>query len=220
MNHKPAFLFDLNGTMIDDMEYHLDVWHDVITKDLGGNLTKEEVRSHMYGKNDEVLIRIFGEEKFKQMDVAAIVQAKEERYQQIYRPHLRLLPGLSSLLETARNKKIKMAIGSAAPPFNIDFVLDSLNIRRYFQAVVSGVDVIKSKPHPEVFLQAAKLLAVEPPFCIVFEDAPKGVEAAANAGMKCVVVTTMHHEHEFNRYDNVLLFITNYEDARLLSYLF
>ena len=74
-----------------------------------------------------------------------------------------------------------MAIGSAAPLFNVDFVLDNLNIRDYFQAVVSGVDVVESKPYPEVFLKAAKRLGVEPSSCIVFEDAPKGVEAAANA---------------------------------------
>lgn len=220
MNTTRAFLFDLNGTMIDDMEYHLDVWHDVITNDLGGNLTKEEVRSHMYGKNDEVLMRIFGESKLRDMDVTAIVQAKEERYQQVYRPHLCLIPGLLNLLEIARNKGIKMAIGSAAPPFNIDFVLDNLNIRPYFQSVVSGTDVIYSKPHPEVFLQAARHLAIDPKACIVFEDAPKGVEAAANAGMKCIVVTTMHQQHEFARYDNILLFIKNYEDPRLASRLF
>ena len=86
-----AFLFDLNGTMIDDMGYHLDVWFDVITKDLGANLTKEEVKSQMYGKNDEVLLRIFGEKKFREFDFPAISRAKEERYQQIYKPYLEII---------------------------------------------------------------------------------------------------------------------------------
>jgi beta-phosphoglucomutase len=219
-NHNPAFLFDLNGTMIDDMEYHLDVWYDVISKDLGSTLTKEEVRGQMYGKNDELLIRIFGEQRFKEFDFVAITQAKEERYQEIYRPHLDLIPGLFHLLQTAKESGIKMAIGSAAPQFNIDFVLDNLKIRHYFQQVVSAQDVTKSKPHPEVFLKAAELLAVDPASCIVFEDAPKGVEAAANAGMRCVVITTMHHEYEFEDYDNILLFIKNYLDPRLVTHLF
>ncbi len=215
-----AFLFDLNGTMIDDMKYHLEVWFEVITKDLGANLTREEVRSQMYGKNEEVLIRIFGESRFKQFNFEAISQAKEERYQEIYKPHLQLLPGLPDFLQSTKEKKIKMAIGSAAPPFNIDFVLDNLKIRDYFQAVVSGVDVVESKPHPEVFLKAAKSLGVKPSSCIVFEDAPKGVEAAANAGIECVVVTTMHDANEFTAYNNVRLFIKDFLDPRLSTHLF
>ena len=221
MKRNPeAFLFDLNGTMIDDMQYHLEVWFEVITKDLGANLTREEVRSQMYGKNEEVLIRIFGESRFKQFNFEAISQAKEERYQEIYKPHLQLLPGLPDFLQSTKEKKIKMAIGSAAPPFNIDFVLDNLKIRDYFQAVVSGVDVVESKPHPEVFLKAAKSLGVKPSSCIVFEDAPKGVEAAANAGIECVVVTTMHDANEFTAYNNVRLFIKDFLDPRLSTHLF
>ncbi len=217
INNSKAFLFDLNGTMIDDMEYHLDVWFDVITKDLGGTLTKEEVRGQMYGKNDEVLIRIFGEARFKEFDFEAVSQAKEERYQQIYRPHLDLIPGLFHFLKTAKERKIKMAIGSAAPVINIDFVLDNLNLRDYFPVVVSGGDVAESKPHPEVFQKTAQLLGVDPKSCIVFEDAPKGVEAAANAGMKCIVVTTMHTADEFQSYSNILMFINDYTDPRLLT---
>jgi beta-phosphoglucomutase len=217
--YPKAFLFDLNGTMIDDMEYHLDVWFDVITKDLGANLTKDEVRSQMYGKNDEVLRRIFGETKFREFDFPAISQAKEERYQQIYKPYLDLLPGLFHFLDEAKKKNVVMAIGSAAPPFNIDFVLDNLKLRHYFKAVVSADDVVESKPHPEVYQKAAKLLLAEPSSCIVFEDAPKGVEAAANAGMACVVVTTMHAEKEFAPYNNILFFIKDFTDPRLTSLL-
>ena len=215
-----AFLFDLNGTMIDDMHYHLDVWFDVISKDLGSPLSKEEVRSHMYGTNFEVLTRIFGEGRFSKTEVDIISQGKEERYQQIYRPHLDLLPGLFSFLEAIDQKQIKMAICSAAPPFNIDFVMDNLNIRNYFKEIISGVDVQESKPHPEVFLKAAKLLGADPGACVVFEDAPKGVEAALRAGMQCVVITTMHQQNEFKDYDNILLFIKDYTDPRLSTRLF
>jgi beta-phosphoglucomutase len=219
MKNPEAFLFDLNGTMIDDMRFHLEVWFEVITKDLGATLTREEVRSHMYGKNEEVLIRIFGESRFKQFNFEAISQAKEERYQQIYRPHLQLLPGLHDFLKATKENKIKMGMASAAPPFNIDFVLDNLNIRDYFQAVVSGVDVAESKPHPEVFLKAAEHLGIKPTECIVFEDAPKGVEAAANAGMDCIVITTMHEPHEFAVYKNVRLFIKDFLDPGLSTHL-
>jgi beta-phosphoglucomutase family hydrolase len=217
MNKSEAFLFDLNGTMIDDMNFHLDVWFDVITKDLGADLTREQVRGHMYGKNDEVLIRIFGETRFKELDFPAIARAKEERYQEIYRPHLKLLPGLREFLDYSKTKGIRMAIGSAAPLFNIDFVLDNLDIRHYFEAVVGGEDVFESKPHPEVYLKAAKLLNADPSRCIVFEDAPKGVEAATNAGMQSIVITTMHSQKEFAHCSNILFFISDYDDPRLTN---
>jgi beta-phosphoglucomutase-like phosphatase (HAD superfamily) len=108
MKENPeAFLFDLNGTMIDDLKFHLDVWFEVVTKGLGANLTREELRRQMYGKNEEVLMRIFGESRFKQFNFEAISQAKEERYQEIYKPHLDLLPGLLDLFKRLKKRKLK-----------------------------------------------------------------------------------------------------------------
>ena len=140
---------------------------------------------------------------------------KEERYQQEFFPHLKLIDGLDKFLDQADNHNIKMAIGSAAILFNIDFVLDNLKIRHYFKAIVSADDVTTSKPHPETFLNGAELMGVKSSECIIFEDAPKGVEAARNAGMQCVVLTTMHEPDEFSGYDNIVCFIKNYHDPKL-----
>src|SRR4029078_4639566 len=112
----------------------------------------------------------------------------------------------------AKQQGIKLAIGSAAIPFNIDFVLDNLNIRNYFSAIVSADDVAISKPDPETYLKCAQELGVDPAHCIVFEDAPKGVEAAANAGMNTVVITTMHGIEEFDQYENIVAFIDDYSN--------
>jgi beta-phosphoglucomutase-like phosphatase (HAD superfamily) len=108
-----------------------------------------------------------------------------------------------------------MAIGSAAIMFNIDFVLDNLNIRSYFEAIVSADDVIISKPDPETYISCASLLKIEPADCIVFEDSPKGVEAAERAGMKAVVLTTMHEAYEFYQYSNVLMCVQDYTNERV-----
>lgn len=210
---KPkAFLFDLNGTMIDDMAYHTTAWEEILNNDLKANLTREEVKKEMYGKNDELLVRVFGENHFTQEEMDKISIEKEYRYQKAFLPNLKLINGLNLFLETAYEKNILMAIGSAAIPFNIDFILDNLNIRHYFKAIVSANDVKVSKPHPETFLKAAQLLHVNAEDCIVFEDAPKGVEAALHASMPTVVLTTMHDEKEFEQYNNVLAFIKDYND--------
>lgn len=208
-----AFIFDLNGTMINDMPYHTKAWQTLLNDQLGGNFSWEEVKKEMYGKNPEVLARMFGANRFTVDEMNDLSYKKEQKYQQEFLPHLALLPGLRAFLEAGYQEGIPMAIGSAAIPFNIDFVLDNLNIRHYFAAIVSADDVLLSKPHPETFLKAAQLLNTEPANCIVFEDVPKGVEAAANAGMKAVVLTTTHVAQEFEHLDNVLHFSEDFNDA-------
>lgn len=211
-NPGTAFLFDLNGTMIDDMSFHTKAWYHILNHDLGANLTWQEVKMQMYGKNIELLDRVFGKGYFSVDQAAKLSLEKEQRYQEEYFPHLKLIDGLGSFLAQAKAANVKMAIGSAAIPLNIDFVLDNLNIRSYFEAIVSADDVQESKPHPETFTKAAQLLGIPAPNCVVFEDAPKGVEAAQNAGMPCVVLTTMHQEDEFKANPNIIGFIQDYSD--------
>ncbi len=207
---KKAFLFDLNGTMIDDMYYHAKAWNDLLQEDLATTFDWETIRLNMYGKNNEVLLRLFGEGKFSGQEMEKISHDKEKRYQQLYKPLVMPIKGLISFLDSAKQLDIQMAIGSAAIPDNIDFVIDALDVRKYFTSIVSAADVVNSKPDPETFLLNAAQLGVSPADCIVFEDAPKGVEAAEKAGMACVVITTMHPETDFDRYNNVKLFISDY----------
>ena len=215
MNLSKAFIFDLNGTMINDMQYHIKAWFEILNTDLNAGLTWDEVKVEMYGKNDEVLERVFGKGKFSQEKMNELSFEKERRYQSAYLPDLKLINGLHAFLDKAVSAGIPMAIGSAAIPFNINFVLDNLHLHKYFPIVVSADDVVISKPHPETYLKAAQLLNVNPGQCIVFEDAPKGVEAAQNAGMKTIVLTTMHEKNEFEKYNNTLAFIKDYTDPYL-----
>jgi HAD superfamily hydrolase (TIGR01509 family) len=138
---------------------------------------------------------------------------KEKAYQEAFRPKLKLIDGLDDFLKKAEEAGIKMGICSAAIKYNIDFVLDGTHIRNYFSSIVSADDVPTSKPHPETFLKASEELGIEPSECIVFEDTPKGVESARNAGMKAVVITTLHEPHEFN-YDNIIRFAKDYTELK------
>ncbi|RYF79068.1 MAG: HAD family phosphatase, partial [Chitinophagaceae bacterium] len=104
---------------------------------------------------------------------------------------------------------------TAASPFNVDYVLDHIPVKTYFDVIVTADDVPVSKPNPDVFLKCADDLGVPYKRCVVFEDSPKGVEAALSAGMKAVVIKTYHEEHEFAHLENVLLFVDDYTDPRL-----
>ena len=211
-----AYLFDLNGTIIDDMHFHARAWESILNKDLGANLSYEQVVLQMYGKNSELLERVFGKDHFTQKEMDRISLEKEKRYQEEFRPHLKLIDGLDIFLEKAYQAGIKMAIGSAAIPFNIDFILDNLNLRKYFGSIVSADDVNTSKPDPETFTKAAQQLNVLFEKCLVFEDAPKGIEAAQNAGMDGLCITTLHPKEDFKNYSNIVKFISNYSDLELL----
>jgi beta-phosphoglucomutase-like phosphatase (HAD superfamily) len=93
-------------------------------------------------------------------------------------------------------------------------VLDNLNLRHYFPVVIGPGDVVESKPHPEVFLKAAAGLGILPEHCIVFEDSPRGIEAAARAGMRAIGITSYHTPDELE-HENVLFTIEDYRDDRL-----
>jgi HAD superfamily hydrolase (TIGR01509 family) len=194
--------------MIDDMPYHVQAWHRILNN-FGANISLERMKQECYGKNDELLERIFPG-RFGAEEKQRMSRAKEEAYQAAILPQLKLLPGLQQLLDMAAQSGICMAIGSAAIMLNIDFVLDHLNIRSYFDVLVSADDVQHSKPHPETYLQCAQRLGVQPAQCLVFEDAPKGVESAVNAGMDAWIITGMHTASEFDGFGSVVGISTDF----------
>lgn len=215
MSFKPhALLFDLNGTMVDDMQYHARAWFHILNHELGANLTKDQVDAQMYGKNEELLVRVFGD-RFSLEQMHEIAMEKERRYQHEFRPHLKLIEGLKAFLDRGLKEGIAMGLGTAAIRFNVDFVLDNLGVRKYFDAIVTAQDVSMSKPHPETYLRLAEELNISPLSCLVFEDAPKGVEAAQNAGMKAVAITTMNPPEDFKQFHNVEMVIKDYTDPRI-----
>jgi beta-phosphoglucomutase len=205
-----AFLFDLNGTMIDDMPYHIMAWHGILT-DAGAEISRERTKQECYGKNNELLDRIFPG-RFSEDEKIVMSAAKEKKYQEIFRVELRLLKGLHDFLNESHKAGIKIAIGTAAIKNNVDFVLDGLHIRHYFDAIVCADDVNESKPSPETFLKCAESLNIAPNNCLVFEDSPMGALSAYNAGMDCIIVTTLHKPGEFSTNKNVIGFISNFGD--------
>ncbi len=210
MKNTRAFLFDLNGTMIDDMNYHIRAWHDIFNR-LGVTISMHETKMQCYGKNAEVIERVIPG-RFSDDEKNTMSLNKEKKYQEAFRPFLKLINGLDDFLEKAKQQDIKMAIGTAAIRFNVDFVLDGLHLHDYFNVIISADDVEESKPNPQTFLKCAELLGVRPDECIVFEDAPKGAEAAERAGMRSVVITTMHKEEEFTG-NNIICFAQDYTNG-------
>lgn len=198
-----AFLFDLDGTLIDTMPAHFKTWQ-LVVKEMGSPLEGEALMNQLYGNGAELMHRIVPGRTFTEEEARAIVAAKEERYRTLYGNEITVLEGAREFLEQALQQKIPMGIGTASNQANIDFALDKLDLRRYLSAIVGADDVQLSKPHPETWLKLAAELNTLPEQCIVFEDAPKGVEAAFAAGMKAVAITGHFSANDFGNYENIL----------------
>ncbi|HPI05656.1 MAG TPA: HAD family phosphatase [Saprospiraceae bacterium] len=214
---QQALIFDMDGTMVDNMMTHHHGWQKTL-KQYGLDFTLEQVMEHCHGKNIEIIERLFPG-KYSREERERISFEKESGYRDIFLPELKLVNGLPELLETARKSGIPMGIGTAAPKANVDFVLDNLNIRSYFQAVVHADDVDKGKPDPGVFFKVADLLHVPYGDCLVFEDSPTGAKTALNAGMKAIILTTTHQSYEFEGIASVMRCVPDYTHLDLLSIL-
>ncbi|MFC3457571.1 HAD family hydrolase [Massilia haematophila] len=210
---KRAFVFDMDGTIVDNMAFHTDSWIAFFAR-RGRAIDADEFFRATAGRQGGEIIRSYLGEHLTDEEVAALNHEKESVYRELYAPHLKPVAGFEALLDQAQQHGVKLAVGTAAPPANVAFTLDGLDLRRHFDAIVGATDVARGKPHPDVFLKAAELCGVAPEHCIVFEDAPLGVEAARRAGMRCVVLTTTLPASSFAGYDNVIAIVRDFTELK------
>lgn len=203
-----ALIFDMDGTMIDNMGVHNQCWQETLEK-YGLPLSLDEVKSKCHGKNRDIIDRLFGG-KYTPEEGKKIADEKEALYRARFVAQIALVKGLSELLETISRAGIPMGIGTAAPPENVNYALDQLQIGHYFKSIVDAEQVQNGKPAPDVFWKVADQLGVPYERCLVFEDSPTGAKAALNAGMKAIIITTTHTESEFEGIGSVLGFISDY----------
>jgi beta-phosphoglucomutase len=189
-----ALLFDMNGVVIDDMRFHEQAWIDLCAAH-NRVLTVDEIRTRLAGRtNPETLEILFG--ALPAAEITRRSHEKEIAYRRVYAPHLAEVPGLTALLDQAQAAGVKLALVTSAPQGNIDFTLDGLDLRRRFATIVTGADVTRSKPDPEIYLLAARRLNVPPSACVVLEDSLAGIESGRRAGMTVAGLSTTHTADE------------------------
>jgi beta-phosphoglucomutase len=189
MQHIKACIFDLDGVIVDTAKYHYLAWRR-LANSLGFDFTEEE-NEHLKGvsrmESLEIILHIGGkslptEEKLR---LAAL---KNDWYVEFVGQmnEKEVLPGVEDLLLSLKRKGIKIALGSASK--NAVSILERVKLIDYFDVIIDGNHTSRSKPDPEVFLMGAAELKLSPKECVVFEDAPKGVQAAKAGGFYCVGV--------------------------------
>ncbi len=209
------YLFDMDGTIVDNMDFHLIAWREFL-KTHGVEMSDEELHYKMRGTIEEGVRRNLGEH-LSDEEVAVLGFQKEKMYRDIYAPHLKAFDGFDDFVKNAKQEGVKIALVTAANHHNVDFTLDGLNIRSYFDTIVTGDDVKNGKPDPEGFLIAAERLGATPEECIVFEDSIHGVRAADAAKMKTIVIGDLFKDEQMKDFSFILKKIYDYKVVELKS---
>ena len=192
-----AILFDLDGTLVDNMMVHHRAWQRKLGE-LGLDYSIERVMAEIHGVNLEILRGLFGD-RYTEQDYVRLAGEKEAAYREIFAPEMleRTVAGALDFIDLAYATDVPMAIGTAGPRENAFFVIDGLGIGDKLGHVVHSGMVSRGKPDPEVFRQAAAGIGVPLDKCLIFEDSVTGARAANNAGCPVVVLTTTHQPEEF-----------------------
>ena len=199
MNNK-AFIFDLDGVIVDTAKYHFLAWKKIANQ-LGINFTEEhnELLKGVSRIRSLDIILELGKKEATQEEKNMWLKQKNEDYlsQLVDMDDREILPGVFEVLKFLKDNNQPIALGSASK--NARPILEKTGILSYFDAIVDGNDVTNAKPDPEVFLIAAKLLNVKPENTVVFEDSVAGIQAANIANMISIGIgdKTILHEAKY-----------------------
>ena len=182
-----AVLFDVDGVLTDSYQPHFVAWERLM-QELGVEFSEGSFRATFGRTNADIFHQLCGD-RFSPAEVVEFGERKEVYYRDAIREHFTAMPGVVALLDALAAEGFLLGVGSSGPPENVRLSLEKLDRASSFGAVITGADVTRGKPEPEVFLKGAERLGVPPAQCAVIEDAPQGIEAANRAGMTSIAIT-------------------------------
>ena len=186
-----ALIFDMDGTMIDSMGFHAQSWVE-FTQRHGIRIDVVELLRRTTGRTGaECMAELFGR-PIPHEEALVLIAEKESIYRELFAPVFREVLGFTEFASQALRAGLKVGVGTAGDQHNIAFALSHLNLPFTPHAIVGGDEGFPGKPEPAIFLEVGRRMQVNPETCIVFEDAPFGIEAAQRAGMRAVALCTSH----------------------------
>jgi beta-phosphoglucomutase len=201
MTDQLAVIFDMDGVLVDSYHAHFQSWQALGAGE-GRTISEAEFAEQFGRTNREIVLTYWGPRRYRDEEIAALDDRKEEIYREILGADFPAMPGAKELLQSLHDAGFRLAVGSSGPPENVDLVLREMDAQSLFQAVVTARDVTRGKPDPQVFLRAAERLGVAPERCAVVEDAAPGVSAAKAAGMTSIgLVSTGRTREELSQAD-------------------
>ncbi len=186
-----ALIFDMDGTMIDSMPWHAKAWVEYARR---RNMTIDvpDLMRRTTGRTAAECARELMQREVTDAESAEITHEKELIYRELFAAEFREVAGFNAFAKAAVGRGLKIAVGTAGDKHNIEFAMSRLKMDPLPLAIVGGDEGFAGKPTPEIFLEAARRIGVAPARCIVFEDAPFGIEAARRGGMRAVAICSTH----------------------------
>jgi HAD superfamily hydrolase (TIGR01509 family) len=195
LSRPEAAIFDMDGVLIDSGAHHRHAWRALLAE-LGAEPADPEHWRLTIGRPSEEAIPLLLGRRVSGAEARRLARRKRDLYQERAQAGLEAVPGVPAFLESLARHDVPRAVGTSASRWDAERLLDDLGLLRFFDVVVTADDVMLGKPDPEVWTQAARRLRLTPGHCMVFEDAPVGVQAARVAGMRVIGVTTAHTDVE------------------------
>lgn len=185
-----GIIFDMDGVLVDSYQPHFESWR-LLGREHGREIGESEFAATFGRTSRDIIELLFGGER-DPAEIRRLDDRKEAIYRDLIRGRVPIMNGARELLADLRASGARLAVGSSGPVENVELVLDALRTTVSFDAVVTGADVSRGKPDPQVFLLAAERLRVSVERCVVIEDAPAGVAAARAAGMRVIGLAAGH----------------------------
>ena len=190
-----ALIFDMDGTMIDSMPWHAQSWVH-FTEKHGLKIDVPDLLARTTGRTGIECMRELFQRDLTDAECLALVHEKEDIYRALFGDIFKEVAGFKAFASAAVARGLKVAVGTAGDKHNIEFAMSRLKMDPLPLAIVGGDEGLTGKPTPAIFLEAARRIGVDPARCIVFEDAPFGIEAARRGGMRAVAVCSSHSAAE------------------------
>lgn len=214
-NSQFALIFDMDGVIIDSIDFHYMAWRDYLKK-WNVDLTKDYFMNEMFGTPGREAIKKFIDEEHTFESVLQHCENVDAHFRQIVAAYAKVEPvkGFKEFIENVSLAGFKIALGTSAPLENVEVIFDRFHISRYFEVVVTSKDFTHGKPDPEVYLTALKRLNFKAEDSIVFEDSLAGIAAGRAAGMSVIGVTTSQSEETLKK-AGAFMCINDFSDLKI-----
>lgn len=200
-NKTIGVIFDVDGVLVDSYAAHLKSWRR-LAAELGHTLTEGRFAATFGRTSRDIIVELFDERDDSR--IRRLDDRKEALYRDLVGGKVPVMAGARELVAACRAAGFRLAVGSSGPPENVRLVCDEMGLTPLLSATVTGMDVTRGKPDPQVFLIAAERMELGSARCVVVEDAPSGIEAARAGGMASIGLVGTHAAEALSRADRVV----------------
>lgn len=198
-----AVIFDMNGVIVNDERIHQESWRQYCKKH-GFHLSKDDFTHNVFGRTEKDTFEYLYERQITPQELENFSNERVDTAIAIYKPQIRLADGLENLLQELSELSVPLAIATSSRRRYFQFVMDTLNIGKFFQVAVTAEDIERGKPAPEIYLKAAAAIGAVPERCEAIEDALSGIKSARSAGMQVTAIASTHKPDELQIADRVI----------------